>query len=219
MSTIRNPLHHEVIPAPGALKSWEEIEKRIQTVLPFAESIHIDICDGKFADNHTFMDPAPFAKYTHQAKFEVHFVTENPQQYIKGFADAGFQRFIGQVEKMPNISAFLGEAQLWGEAGLAYDGPTTFEKLPVSPDDVDVLLFYTGEKAGFSGKMMVPDRLNKVTILRSQDLFIPVEVDGGVNSANILDAKKAGVTRFVSTGFLFNGNPEENYFLLKELIK
>ena len=50
---------------PGILeKDWPSIEIKIQQVLPFAKAIHIDLIDGKFAPNTTFLDPAPFKKYT-----------------------------------------------------------------------------------------------------------------------------------------------------------
>lgn len=218
MSKIRNPLHFEIIPGPGTLQSFEELEKRIQQVLPFSESIHIDIDDGSFSNNKTFMDPVPFAKYTKEATFEVHFMTENPIQYIKPFARAGFVRFIGQVEMMPDLVAFIAEGQLWGEVGLALDGPTGLEKLAVNLDDLDVVHFYTGERAGASGGVFNPQRLEKIAELRKKDAFIPIEVDGGVNDENISALKDAGVTRFVSTGFLYAGNVEENYKKLKETI-
>lgn len=217
MSRIRNPLHLEIVPAPGTF-AWEEQEKRIQSVLPFAESIHIDIVDGKFAPKATFMDPAPFAKYTKQAIFEVHLMVENPIEYIKRFADAGFTRFLGHVEAIQDVTAFLAEAQLYGEAGLAYDGPTPFEKLPVSPEDVDVVNFYTADHAGESGATMDLSKLEKAKLLRSQDPFIAIEIDGGVNDTNIVVAKESGVTRFVTTGFLYKDNVEENFKKLQKLI-
>lgn len=219
MGVIRNPLHLEVVPAPGTWAEWGKIEERIQQVLPFAESIQIDICDGKFAPNTTWMDPAPFAKYTKQAKFEVHLMVDNPLQYVKPFADAGFVRFLGHVEKMPDVAAFLAEAQLWGEAGLAFDGPTELSSVQVNWNDVDVALFYTGERIGFSNGTMVLDRLEKVKQLRALDADIAIEIDGGVNDANIVQAKEAGVTRFASTGFLFDGkNTEEQFHILENLL-
>ncbi len=218
MGVIRNPLHIEVV--PGILeKEWGAIEQKLQTVVPFVESVHIDVIDGKFAPNTTWMDPAPFAKYTKQAKFEVHLMVEDPLQYVRSFADAGFVRFLGQVEKMPDVSAFLAEAQLWGEAGLAFDGPTPLSAVQVNWNDVDVALFYTGEKIGFSNGTMVADRLEKVKQLRALDNDIAIEIDGGVNDTNVMQAKAVGVTRFVSTGFLFKGkNIEEQYQILENLL-
>lgn len=219
MSRIRNPLHLEIVPSPGTeVKKWEEIQQRIEAVLPFVESIHIDISDGKFTPNATFMDPAPFAKYADQVILEAHFMTEDPLQYLKAYADAGFKRFVGQIEKMPDVEEFVAQGQLLGEVGLAIDGPTPLEDLKVALDDLDFVLFYTGEKAGYSGATMLPERLEKVKALREKDPFIAIEVDGGVSDTTIALAKAAGVTRFVSTGFIYNGNVEENYSKLRKLL-
>lgn len=220
MSRIRNPLHLEIVPSPGTqIQDWETMREKLQLIKPFVESVHLDFLDGKFVDNVDFMDPAPFAEFSKDIILEAHFMTDNPIQYLKPFADAGFRRFVGQVEKMPDIEEFVAQGQLLGEVGLAIDGPTSLESLTIPLDDLDVVLFYTGERAGFSGASMLPDRLEKVKALRAKDPFIAIEIDGGVNDINIVMAKEAGVTRFVSTGFIFNGKPGENYKKLKNLIK
>ncbi len=219
MADIRNPLHLEIVPAPGTLKNWEDIEKRIEVVLPFAESIHIDITDGKFVPDEVCLDPTPFKRYAGRVILEAHFMTDNPIQYIKPFAENGFVRFIGQVEKMPDITAFLAEAQLYGEAGLGIDGPTSLSVLDsINLEDLDVVQFYTGEKAGYSGATLLPERLEKVKALRARDAFLPIEIDGGVNDENILLAKEAGVTRFVTTGFIYKGDVKTQYDILKAKI-
>ena len=72
---------------PGILeKEWAAIEQKIEIVKDFTQVIHIDILDGKFADNHTFLDPKPFKKYTSDILFEVHMMVDNPLQYLQSFA-------------------------------------------------------------------------------------------------------------------------------------
>ncbi len=222
----------EIIPSPGTdNKEFEEIEKKISQVRPFVRTIHIDVCDGKFAPNTTFSDPEPFKKLTKDLPedeagwstgekglyFEVHLMVEDPIQHLKKWADAGFRRFIGQIEKMPSQEEFVAEAQMFGEVGLAIDGPTPLDTVKISYEDVDVMLFYTGDKAGFSGKSFQEDRLDKVKALREINEYLPIEVDGGINDETIEIAAAAGVTRFVTTGFLFGLNsPEEQYKLLEQ---
>jgi ribulose-phosphate 3-epimerase len=220
----------ELIPSPGTEnKTFEEIEKKILSVRSFVRTIHIDVCDGKFAPNVTFSDPEPFKKLTRDLPedesgwetgekglfFEIHLMVEDPIAHIKKWADAGFRRFIGQIEKMPSQNEFVAEAQMYGEVGLAVDGPTPLDTVAVNYDDLDVILFYTADKAGFSGKSFQEDRLEKVKALRKVNEYIPVEVDGGINDETIQIAAEAGVTRFVTTGFLFGlETPEKQYKLL-----
>jgi ribulose-phosphate 3-epimerase len=223
---------YEIIPSPGTDdKAFEEIEKKISLVRPFVKTIHIDVCDGKFAPSVTFSDPEPFKKLTKDLPedesgwstgekglyFEVHLMVEDPIAHIKKWADAGFRRFIGQVEKMPSQEEFVAESQMYGEVGLAVDGPTPLDAVKVNYEDLDVVLFYTGDKAGFSGKPFQEDRLEKVKALRKLNEYLPIEVDGGINDETIEIAAAAGVTRFVTTGFLFGLNsPEEQYMLLEK---
>lgn len=216
MGKIRNPLHIEII--PGILEQeWGEIEKKIEKVVPFAESIHIDVLDGKFANNTTWIDPAPFAKYTKEAIFEVHLMVDNPVQYVQSFADAGFQRFLGHIERTPDIAEFVAKAQEVGEVGLAIDKDTPVEKIVPYLDDIDVA-FVMSVQAGFSHQTFLPDMLEKVGELRAKDALLPIEIDGGINDENISAARDAGVTRFVSTGFLFAGeNTEERFLTLRHL--
>ncbi|HWY79221.1 MAG TPA: hypothetical protein VNW29_02590 [Candidatus Sulfotelmatobacter sp.] len=221
----------EIIPSPGTENNdFSEVEKKINAVKPFIRSIHIDVCDGKFAPNTTFADPEPFRKYIKQMAtersgwvtedkgilFEVHLMVEEPINYLQKWADVGFTRFIGQVEKMSSQEEFIAEAQLLGEAGLAIDGPTPFDAIKVKYDDLDVILFYTADKAGFSGKAFQEDRLDKVKALRKLNEYVPVEADGGVNDETIQIAAAAGVNRFVSTGFLFSFDTPEGQLKLLE---
>ncbi len=213
---------YEVI--PGILEqNWGAIEKKIELVKPFAKAIHIDLLDGKFAQNTTLLDPTPFKKYSSDILFELHMMVEEPIQYLKPWADAGFKRFIGHIEKMSDQAEFVAQAQLLGEVGLALDGPTAGDAMEVPIDDLDALLIMT-IKAGFSGQSFQPGHLQKVKPFREKmqsigDNEFPIEVDGGVNDQTIVIAKEAGVNRFVTTSFLFKGeNPQEQYHILQDLV-
>jgi ribulose-phosphate 3-epimerase len=226
---------YEIIPSPGTEnKNWKEVEQKINMLKTFVRTIHIDVCDGKFAPNTTFADPEPFKEYIKQMStersgwvtedtgilFEIHLMVEEPINHLKRWADVGFTRFIGQIEKMSSQEDFIAQAQLFGEVGLAVDGPTPLDTVKVSYDDLDVLLFYTGDRAGFSGKSFQEDRLDKVRAIRKVQEYLPIEVDGGINDETIAIAAAAGVTRFVTTGFLFGlETPEKQYKLLEQKLQ
>jgi ribulose-phosphate 3-epimerase len=204
---------------PGILeKSWEEVEAKIKLLSPFAKTLHIDVIDGKFVNNLTFLDPAPFDKYKDQFLLEVHLMVEEPINYLKPFAQAGFKRFLGHVEKMSSQEEFVAEGQLLGEVGLALDGPTDLSAIKVSYDDLDTVLFYVSDRVGFSGPPMLPEHLEKVKAFREKS-NIPIEVDGGIKDTTILLAKNAGATRFVATSFISNTpDPKGAYDKLVSLV-
>lgn len=204
---------------PGILeKDWSAIEQKLELFKPFAKSVHIDLIDGKFAPNTTFADPKPFAKYAKDFNLELHMMVEDPIQYIKPWADAGFRRFIGHIEKMPDQAAFVAGAQLWGEVGLALDKETPRENLKVSLEDLDTVLIMT-IKAGFSGQKFEEELVKKIKKF-GDDLTLPVEVDGGINDETIEIAYATGSRRFVATSFLFAmDTPEQQYKLLEQKLK
>src|SRR5476651_2051329 len=126
----------EIIPSPGTdNKDWSAVEAKLGLVKPFAKTIHIDVLDGKFAPNTTFLDPKPFAQFSKDLILEVHLMVEEPIQYIKPFAESGFRRFIGQVEKMSDQVAFVAEGELLGEVALALDADTPVEAIKVPFSD------------------------------------------------------------------------------------
>lgn len=205
---------------PGILeKSWEDVEAKIKLLSPFAKTLHIDVIDGKFVNNLTFLDPGPFVKYKDQFLLEVHLMVEEPINYLKPFADAGFKRFLGHVEKMSDQEKFVAQGQILGEVGLALDGPTDLSAIKVPYDDLDSVLFYVSDRVGFSGPPMLPDRLEKVKAFREKSA-LPIEVDGGVKDTTVQLAKEAGATRFVATSFISGASdPEAAYNKLVSLAR
>ncbi len=208
---------YEII--PGILeKEWSEIERKINLVKPFAKTVHIDVIDGKFAPNATFLDPKRSQKYTRDLFFEVHLMVEDPIQYLKPFADAGFKRFLGHIEKMSDQAEFVAQGQLFGEVGLAIDGPTDLSAIKIPYEDLDCVLIMT-IKAGESGQEFNSEYLKKVEILRSAQHYMNIEIDGGINDQTIIEAKNAGATRFISTSFIFSGqDPQGQYDLLRSKV-
>jgi ribulose-phosphate 3-epimerase len=204
---------------PGILeKEWGEIEKRFEAYRGIAAGVHVDLIDGKFAANTTFLDPVPFKKYSQDFLLELHMMVEDPIQYLKPFADAGFARFVGQIEKMPDQVAFVAQGQLLGEVGLGIDADTPVDAIKVPLDDLDSILVMA-VKAGFSGQGFLERSLEKVQEL-SLKTIIPIEVDGGVNDKIIGMGCRAGAERFVATSFLFSaGTPAEQYKILHDATK
>jgi ribulose-phosphate 3-epimerase len=204
---------------PGILEQdWSEIQKKIELVRPFAKTIHIDLLDGKFADNHSFSDPEPFRQYATEIDFELHLMVEDPLQYVKPFAEAGFKRFLGHIEMMPNQSEFVAVAQQYGDVGLVLDAATSLDAVVVSYEDLDSLLVMT-VKAGFSGQHFLPESLKKVRSLAKKHPFLMLEVDGGITTESLPKASKAGARRFVATSALFSApDPKTAYHHLGEIV-
>ena len=205
---------------PGILeKDWDSIKAKIELAKTFTNTLHIDIIDGKFAENTTFLDPAPFKQYSNELFLELHMMVENPIEYIKPWSTAGFKRFLGHIEKMPDQEEFVKVAKQYGEVGLAIDGNTNIDEIKVGLDDVYCVLIMT-INAGFSGQEFDSTILEKVRKLKQMNENLVIEVDGGINDETILETKDAGASRFVSTSFLFNSeSPASAFQSLQTLTK
>lgn len=210
----------EIIPSPGTEdKYFNTIEEKIKSVSTLAKTIHIDVIDGKFAKNTTFLDPKPFSKFSKDLILEVHLMVEEPINYLKPFAEAGFRRFIGQIEKMSDQVEFVAQGQLLGEVGLAIDLGTPSDYINVPLSDLDCVLVMSVQ-AGFSGQDFNEESMIKVRELREKT-DIPIEVDGGISDRTIHIARNTGATRFVATSALFGKtvNPHRQFQLLEKILQ
>ncbi|MBI2025975.1 MAG: hypothetical protein HYT06_01190 [Candidatus Levybacteria bacterium] len=203
---------------PGILENnFGAIEEKLEIVKTFTNTVHIDLIDGKFCPNTSFLDPTPFSLYTKELFFEVHLMVDNPIQFLEPFSKVGFKRFIGHVEKMPDIAEFVAKGQILGEVGLAIDLPTDINSIKASFEDLDVILVM-GVTAGTSGQTFMQQTLEKIKALRAKTA-IPIEVDGGINDKNIVEIKNKGANRFVTTSFVFGDpNPANAYKTLDSLV-
>lgn len=204
---------------PGILeKQWSEIQRKLELAKSFTNTVHIDIIDGVFANNTTFLDPIPFKKYSGELFLELHMMVNEPINYVKPFADAGFKRFLGHIEKMSDQISFLDEARHYGQAGLAIDGPTSISEISVSLSSLETLLFMD-ITAGFSGQKFNSIYLEKIKEIKEKGFNGSVEVDGGIDDISIVEAKEAGVDKFISTSYIFSTlNPQENFMKLNQLL-
>ncbi len=192
----------EIIPA--ILETdFSEIEQKLEKVKGYARTIHVDLLDGRFAPNTTFLDPVPFTKYKDTFLLEAHMMVDEPVNYLKPFADAGFRRFVGHIEKMSDQVEFVARGQMFGEVGLALDKDSGLDDIKVPLDDLDSITVMM-ISAGFAGQKFEPELLEKIKQLRSKT-DIPIEVDGGINDKTLLLAKDAGATRFCANSALFVG--------------
>ncbi len=202
---------------PGILeKEWGQIEEKLQIIKPFSQRAHIDILDVKFCEELSFLGPTPFSKDKDDFFLEAHFMVDDPVLYLKPFAEAGFRRFLGHIEKMKDLDEFVALGQILGEVGVAIDSATFIDSLSIPYDDLDLILLMS-VKAGKSGQEFLPETLEKIKKLR-EITQIPIEIDGGINDNTILDCKNQGADRFVATSFIFESkDPMEAYEKLLSL--
>lgn len=197
-------------------KNFEEIENKLEICREFASTVHVDFIDGKFAPKESFLDLAPFKKYSDYFKLEAHLMVEEPVNYLDDLADAGFRIFMGHVEKMSDQVEFVARGEELGAVGLAFDLITPLTKINVSLEDLDQILLMS-VKAGESGQVFDNSVVQKIEDLRAK-FYGKIEIDGGINDKTLVSAKNAGADNFCVTSFLFREKPVENFRLLESLL-
>lgn len=107
----------EVIPSI-LTSDAKELESMLKRYGGMVERVHIDIIDGKFADNRT-IDPSALEKIDIDLKLDYHLMVKEPINWIEKCARAMADRIIGQIEMMGNQVEFVGKVQKVGtQVGL-----------------------------------------------------------------------------------------------------
>jgi ribulose-phosphate 3-epimerase len=159
--------------------------------------------DGRFVPPITFGDS--FVKALRplvQTPFEVHLMTEAPENHFDSFVLAGCSRVIFHAEATPHSHRLAQSLRQKGvQAGIAINPGTAVETLTSIGVDLDLILVMT-VNPGWGGQKFLPHCLDKVRQVRRLFPNVLIEVDGGIDPATIGPAREAGADLFVVGSYL-----------------
>ena len=186
------------------------------------EYLHIDVMDGHFVPNIT-LGPAIVKSLRKDVNmvFDAHLMIENPDNYIKEFADAGCDIIVVHQEACTHLHRTIQNIKSHGvKAGVALNPATPIETIKYVLQDVDMVLLMS-VNPGFGGQSYIPVVTKKIKELRAlideMGLDIDIEVDGGVKPSNISEVVNAGANVIVAGSAIFNaGNIDEAVKSLRE---
>lgn len=171
--------------------------------------IHVDIMDGKFVKNKTmpFSEMKNIYKYTNK-RLIVHLIVENPSKYIPLYAELNTECIVFHVESSEDIIKNLELIKSFSiKCGLAINPDTKINELiPYLPylDEILVMSVYPGE----GGQEFIKESENRINelkeLIRSYNLNILIDVDGGVND-KVLD-KVVEADILTSGCYIISGN-------------
>lgn len=183
-----------------------------------ARTIHIDVMDGLFVPNLSFGPQiVSYLRQESDAKLEVHLMVENPENWIKPFADASADRILVHVESTPHIHralTLINDAGL--ESGLVINPGTSVQSIRPLLTLVDQVLVMTVDP-GFGGQKFIPDmvrKLDELGTIRSEEpsLKFKLEVDGGINKETITAIRNHGLDLAVAGSAIYDGvRPAANF--------
>ena len=200
--------------APSILSAnFAELGKEISLISKNADYIHIDVMDGHFVPNITIGPIVINSLRSHShLPFDVHLMIENPDQYIKAFAEAGADIITIHAEACTHLDRSLNLIRSLGKkAGVSLVPSSHENSLDHIMGLVDLILVMT-VNPGFGGQSFIPGQLNKIKNIKEKILRsgrdIDLEVDGGINEITAKQAIEAGADVLVAGSHIFKDGAE-----------
>ena len=176
-----------------------------------ADYIHIDVMDGHFVPNLT-IGPEVIKKLRPLTKkiFDVHLMISPVDKFIKDFSDAGADIITFHPEATPNVSNTINLIKKERKkVGISLKPKSKIELIESHLEQVDLVLIMSVEP-GFGGQKFMPEVLEKTKkikeLIDKKNLKTGIEIDGGINFENCIEAKEAGANVLVSGSTIFREN-------------
>ena len=176
-----------------------------------ADWIHIDVMDGHFVPNITIgpLVVAPVRKMT-GLTLDVHLMIEDPDKYIKSFADSGADIITVHEEACVHLHRTIQNIKECGaKAAVSLNPATSLSTIEHVLDDIDMVLIMS-VNPGFGGQKFIPGAIGKISelkrIIDERKLNVDIEVDGGVNLDNVAEVDRAGADIVVMGSAFYNSD-------------
>jgi ribulose-phosphate 3-epimerase len=176
-----------------------------------ADLIHIDVMDGHFVPNIT-IGPEVIKKIRPLTKipFDVHLMISPVDNFIEDFANAGSDIITIHPEATKDLKKSIKLIKKFNKkVGISLNPNSEIILVEPYLNDIDLILVMS-VNPGFAGQKFKPEVLKKLEkikkIIVSKNLKIDLEIDGGINFQNSMDAKNAGANILVSGSTIFNEN-------------
>ena len=173
-----------------------------------ADMLHVDVMDGHFVPNISIGVPVVRSlKGRTRLPLDVHLMIENPEKYVKPFAEAGSDHLTFHVEIRAQIARVIEDIKKLGiKPGLSLNPETSAMRLEPYLDRIDSILVMT-VSPGFGGQELKQEAIDKISELRGKidrkRLKTEIAVDGGINSANAGRLISAGADILVAGTAVF----------------
>jgi len=190
----------------------------VKNVGAFATWVQVDIMDGRFVPSCS-VTSEHFSGLEMNFGWEVHLMVEHPEEYIRGFAEAGAERIIFHYEATPSPEEVIAKVkELNLKVGLALNPETPVSSVVHLIGGLDSILFLSVHP-GFYGQKFLPEVLDKVKELRRLYPEFEIGIDGGIKENNITLVAGSGVDYIcVGSAILLSPNPAGSFQNLEILV-
>lgn len=176
-----------IVPAILTKDPEEFLEKlEILEGIPEITDVHLDIEDGEFVPNHTFL-PKELPKLKTRLAIEAHMMVRNPHFYYHDLEAAGINLVNLHFESFFRIADLLTAVKNLKSLGLrcgVFLNLATevgvFDRLAGEIDVMGIMSVHPG----FQGQKILPESYDRLENLRKNHPEATIEIDGGINTHN-----------------------------------
>lgn len=185
--------------------------------------IHVDIMDGNYVPNISFGPGiVKQLRALTDIKFDTHLMIENPENYIKYFAQSGSDIITIHPSTTKHLDRTLNLIKSYGlKCGIALNPSDDLTCLKYILNDLYLVLIMS-VNPGFGGQSFIENSLLKIkdlrNIIKDNSYDTLIEVDGGVKIDNAQKILDAGADILVSGSGVFKGDIRNNIKKFKELM-
>ena len=176
-----------------------------------ADWIHVDVMDGHFVPNIT-IGPVitEGARRATEIPLDVHLMIVEPERHLAAYAAAGASMISVHAETSPQLHRTLAMIKKLGlKAGAALNPSTPASVLEPVADLLDYALVMS-VNPGFAGQTFIPESTSKIRAVRNlldaAGSRAPVEIDGGIHTANAAAVTRAGAEILVAASAIFGSD-------------
>src|SRR3989344_3849448 len=178
-----------------------QLNNEIALIEAHRDELHLDVMDGQFVPNIT-IGPVVLSALKTELPFDVHLMIVNPEEHITAFAAAGASNISFHIEATQRARDVIDAIRRNNcSVGIAINPDTPVSDILDYIADVDRILVMS-VYPGFAGQKFIDDVLVKVRELRlltKKD----IQIDGGINVANIKKAIDSGANIIVAASAIF----------------
>lgn len=189
---------------------FTRLGEQVETLLGAGVRVfHFDVGDGHFVEPVTFgpIVLESLAPLVHDlgGALDCHLMVDNPTRHFPQIARAGGDSATFHFEATDDVSGAIAEARSHGlQVGVAFNPESEPEEVAAVAGDADLVLCMSIHP-GYGGQKFMPEALDRIRRLRAAlPERVHVQVDGGIDEANVAAVRAAGATLIVAGTAVFH---------------